>query len=370
MKNNLKLQNKKILEITKKLIKYKTTNNNYKEIEKCIDFIENIFKNYHSVDIKRYNFNNYPSIVISNIKNNYYFDYILNGHIDVVPSNNPYAFKPKIENNRLYGRGAMDMKSQVAVMSVVMQNVLENRLNKKIALMITSDEEIGGFSGTGYLVEKQKYRAKCVVLPDDGFYNKITLEEKGVIHIKIITKGKSAHGSRPWLGENAIEKAIEIFKDIKKIFPANFDENKWINTLNLGKFYGGIATNVIPDQAELYLDIRFIKKNDKKEIIKKIKNILKKFEKTSFEILVEGYPLINKKNNLYIKKFLKIGLKNKIKFSYHYGHGASDARFFAKYNIPVIMWRPKSSEAHIDNEWVDIKSLEKYYLILKDFIFN
>ncbi|MCS6956317.1 MAG: ArgE/DapE family deacylase [Patescibacteria group bacterium] len=359
----------KIIEITKKLISFKTTSDNYEELNKALLYISDMFKKFNKVKIYKYKSNKKPSLVITNLKNkDRSFDYILNGHIDVVPAKYQNAFNPMIKNNKLYGRGAMDMKSEIAVMCVVFMNLIELKTNKKIALMITSDEETGGFDGTRYLVEDVGYRAKCVILPDDGFYHKITIKEKGVLHLKIIAKGKSAHGSRPWLGKNSIEEIINIFMEIKKIFPKKFNKNKWINTLNIGKINGGMATNVVPDYAEAYLDVRFINKNDKTKIIEKIKKILKKYKNSHYQIIVEGDPLINDLNNFYIKKFLKIANKHKIKFNYHYGHGASDGRFFSKYNIPVIMWRPKSSEAHINNEWVDIKSLEKYYQILKEFL--
>ena len=117
-----------------KLIGYKTIKENYKEINKALDFVKKELKDYH---IKEIIIDDYKNLVISNTLDNN-LDIIFCGHIDVVVCD---KYEGKVIDNKLYGRGAFDMKSQLSIMMSVLKN---NKSDKKIALIITSDEEIGG----------------------------------------------------------------------------------------------------------------------------------------------------------------------------------------------------------------------------------
>ena len=83
-----------------------------------------------------------------------------------------------------------------------------------------------------------------------------------------------------------------------------------------------------------------------------------------------GDTLITQKNNKYIKKLLKVAKKHKINIKINKDHGASDGRFFSAKSIPVVVFKPICSQPHIDNEWIDLKSLDKFYRILKDFLLD
>ena len=74
-------------------------------------------------------------------------------------------------------------------------------------IIITADEEIGGANGARQALKEIK-AAFCVAL-DGGSLKKIVIKEKGIVRLKLVARGKTAHGARPWLGENAIEKLIE-----------------------------------------------------------------------------------------------------------------------------------------------------------------
>ena len=120
----------------------------------------------------------------------------------------------------------------------------------------------------------------------------------------------------------------------------------------------------------MHLDFRYPKKSQKQKILSLIEKISKKFKGVSFKIEVEGDILNNSKKNKYIKKILKVAKKQGIKLKFYKAHGASDGRFFSAKSIPVIMFKPLCSEPHIDNEWIDLKSLEKFSQILKSFLVN
>ena len=356
-----------IISLSKKLISYKSETNNTVETRKIIEFCRKyISQNLKDkISVKIYNSNNFYSLtaVPKGIKTP---EFCMVGHLDVVPAPSS-EFKPKVKGNRLYGRGASDMKGVTAAMIQVFIDILRKNPDKSIALMLTTDEEIGGFNGVNYILNKKGFRCKCAFIPDGGDNWKMVIEEKGIAHIKIITKGKSVHGSRPWLGENAIEKLIDIYRDLRKQFPHYDGSKTWKESMNLGKISGGEAINKVPDTAEMYLDFRFTKSKSPKQIIDTVKNIVGNRGKV--------YPLITAevnaqdKNNKYIKSFHKYAekvLRRNIPFVKI--NGGSDARFFAQYNIPTIIIKPKSGNQHGLNEWIDIKDLQKFYDVLRGYV--
>ena len=102
-----------LVELTKKLVELQSYTGNDKIINDCLEFCVNYFSNNPRISINEVETNNVKSVLISNI-NTMDFDVIEVGHIDVVPVNDFKMFKPKIEDNIMYGRGTGDMKGSVA----------------------------------------------------------------------------------------------------------------------------------------------------------------------------------------------------------------------------------------------------------------
>lgn len=365
MKNN-------IIELAKNLISFKTVTGNNKEIAACFEFIKEYFKpeiKQGKIIVREYEKNGVLSLVLAN-SNTLKFDIILNGHIDVVNAEDK-DFIPSSKGGKLYARGAADMKSQVAVMMAILKEIANSDTKKTMALMLASDEEVGSKSGTGYLMKKIGYKAKVVVIPDGGENFELNIKEKGVFWIKIVSKGKPAHGSRPWLGENAILKLTKIYNDLEKKFPPLKKTKSLYQdgiSLNLGKIQGGKSVNSIPDLAEMYLDFRYSEKSGREKILSVIKMLTKKHG-LKFEIIEDSGASATDPKNQYLKTFKGIteevtGEKMKITKS----TGSSCLRFFAEKNIPVIITSPNYGNIHASGEWIEIKDIEKLYEILKKFL--
>lgn len=278
---------------------------------------------------------------------------------------------PIIRNGKLIGRGASDMKSQIATLLVAYKNLINSGFKKSINLMLTSDEENGGASGVKYLVEKIGYRTNIAIIPDGADDFSLVEKQKGALWIKFIAKGKAAHGSRPWLGENAILKLMKFYNELEKVFPP-LKKTKLLYqdgiSMNLGRINGGKSTNSVPETAEMHLDLRYSKKSDKNTIINALKKLTKK-NKIIFEITEKVEILETNPNNPYLIKYKNITekiIKRKVKFLKE--TGSSDAKFFSKYNIPVILTVPNCGGFHSSDEWVEIKSLDKFYNILMTFL--
>ena len=354
-----------LVSLTKTLIKYQTTKENLKEKEKIVDFCFNELKNF-SQYIKIFHSQNLPSLV-ANLKKEKNPKVFLVGHLDVVPAKKE-EFLPKIKGDRLYGRGSFDMKGACAVIIELFKYFAKKEKKPSLGIILTTDEEIGGENGVGYLLKKERFKSKlAVVLDGGGAPWKVVLKEKGVLHLEIETKGKSSHGAYPFKGDNAIDHLIRIYLKIRKFIP-ELKKKEWKTSMNLGKIEGGDAPNKVPDKAKMYLDIRYIKKNEEKDLVQKIKKIAKE-EKGKVKILTRGCPLVLQKNAFYFRLYQKLVrkiLKREMEFSKVYG--ATDARFFAQKGIPVLMTQPYGKNLHAENEWVSIKSLFDLYEILRAFL--
>lgn len=343
-----------IINTLKDLLNFKTIAGEKKEFTKIFNYIKNnINKNLY---YKEYNFNNNTACVISNTTDKN-LDVIFSSHIDIVPSNN-YEFYE--DNKNIYGRGTIDMKGSVSVLLKLMNNL---NTTKKIALFITSDEEIDGNCTYELL---KIYKSKLAIVPDGGTNFNLIKEEKGLYRLRLSIKTKSAHSSQPFNGENAITKLITIYNKIIEKYPLPRNENDYITSVNLSKLNGGIADNQVPDYAEMILDIRHTSSNSKEELLKYISSLDKNL---NVEVLLEGSVFQTNINNKEIKKYIQICekiLKRKIKIVGC--ESTSDAIYFSEKNIPTIIMNPNGYYAHCPNEYVNKESLYTLYEIYKKFI--
>ena len=345
---------KKILDNLKELLKYKTYDGNVSEFEKIFKYIKS--KVNKDLFIKEYEFNSYKSLVISNSldKN---LDIIFCGHIDIVPAVN-YDFSEDDEN--IYGRGTIDMKGGVAVMLELFNTV---STDKKIALFITSDEEIGGMCVEELL---KIYKSSLAIIPDGGKNFNLIYEEKGLFQLELSLKGISAHSSQPFNGENAIVKLYDVYQKLIEKYPLPKSSKEYVTSINLSMIEGGKAINQVPDLATMKLDIRHVLQDKKEDFIKLIKKINKDVE---VKVLLEGSVFKTDLNNKNIIKYLDVCeevLKEKVKIIGC--ESTSDGVYFSDLGIPTIIMNPIGYYPHCPNEYVNKDSLEKLYLIYKKFL--
>jgi len=350
------------LPILKRLVSFQTTSNHPDAIDACFAYIQTLLAPYPLI-VHRYKHNGHVSMIWST-KPDKHAHIILQAHCDVVPAPK-HLFVMKKYNSKLFGRGVSDMKFAIALYIAILKHIFESKKPiPSLSLMITSDEEIGGTDGVGYLVNSLGYTGDVVLLPDGGDIWHMVEESKGVIHLHVHTKGKTAHASKPWKGTNAIDSMINHLKTLHTLFPAS-SANHWNTTINIGRINGGTQINQVPDTCDAYLDIRYPHTENKKEIMKRISDI---FGKNHVTEITHAKPFHCDKNNRYVNIW-KYCLT-------HYGkksrwikeHGASDGRYFSEKNIPVIITKPTGGDIHSDHEWMDCDELERYADIVQKFI--
>lgn len=351
-----------LLDTIQNLIRFRTETGNLSEIDKCMTYCQKLFENSGAyTDICRYEGVS-PVLFIRN-QDVEDFDVIVLGHLDVVPATDD-MFSPYIKDGKMYGRGTLDMKSFAAVGFNSMFHVLENKLNIKFAVILSSDEEKGSASTHAFMAAHPNIKAK-IVLDNDvgGDILKIVSKCKNPVFVKIIAEGLEAHGSTPWEGIDANEKLMRTCANLRKIYPYYSKElpepqDKWQDTLHFAKINGGDVANIISNHAEALCDFR-LTENSSVEGLKQ--NLDKCMEKgVTYKIVSESTPVVMDENNPYIldyKAFAENILGKKIEFE-HIG-GATDSRSFAVKGSIVIMHSGTGEGMHASGEYVVVDSVEK-----------
>ena len=351
-----------LIDLLRNLIGFQTTASNSGQIVQCIEYIEQYFSNSPLI-IRKYVSNNIPSLIVSN-KNTKSFDLLFNGHVDVVSADKS-LFTAKILGDKVIGRGAIDMKGSIAVLMVLMKNL--PKTDNSIGLMIVSDEETDGSNGTKFLLNTIGYISKMTVIAEESNFDVVT-RQKGQITIKIQSIGKSGHGAQPWTGINAIEKLIDFYGQLKRQIK-DVNLNAWdACTINLGKISGGTAHNVIPDRADMCLDIRYPTKKALDKIIIALE-ILSKSSCVSYKILSQTNPMESGNVKSFIKQLTDITeavITRKIQEKWT--NYCSDGRYFTDNNMRVFEFGPTGANYHSENEYVSIRSLIQYLNILRTII--
>ncbi|MFT4892680.1 MAG: succinyl-diaminopimelate desuccinylase [Candidatus Nanohaloarchaea archaeon] len=350
----------KITETTEDLVRFETVKGNDEEFKSAFDYIENYFSKT-DLEVETYEFNEFRTMMVLNDPDP---EIMLHGHIDVVPAEDE-MFEPEVRDGKIFGRGTGDMKAGIATLMELMGNKVEGS-DIPASLMIVSDEEIGGFNGAKRIVEEDLYSPEFVISAEPNNtegYLEAVIEQKGIMRAEISATGKNAHGSKPWEGENAAEKLWKNYATVKENFEGS--EDNWNTTVNLGVFNSGEAFNVVPDEAEAKLDIRWTEDYDPDEIQEDLESI----EGLDFDVLAVDPMLKTDPENQYIEMLQETSRKvidGKLELTRK--EAASDVRHFSGAGIPGIVFGPEGYGIHEDGEYADIESFRDYYRIMEDFL--
>ncbi len=184
-------------------------------------------------------------------------------HIDTVPVDGMEIppFEPKIEQERLYGRGSCDTKAGMASLMAACEQVLDRGcLRRNLVLVGEADEELGS-QGVRDVLAHLNARRPDWVLATEPTGLEIVHAHKGVVHIRLEAVGRACHASNPSAGRNAVvdlARATLALDDLAKSLRRKADPLLGSATLSVGTFQGGAAPNVVPDHAELIADRRIL----------------------------------------------------------------------------------------------------------------
>lgn len=172
---------------------------------------------------------------------------VLSTHTDTVP---PYV-EYREDENYIYGRGACDAKGLIAAMINAAEKLIESN-QSNFGLLFVVGEEAGsvGARVANTIANRSKY-----LINGEPTESKLALGSKGSLKVVLRTHGRAAHSAYPHMGESAIEKLLDVLNDIRAARLPQ-DETLGATTINFGFIKGGIASNVIPPEAEAEMLIR------------------------------------------------------------------------------------------------------------------
>lgn len=350
-----------LLNILNNIIEMSSVSAYKMQAKQCLDYHHDYLKQY-GMSVDNHTSSGFSSLVATT-KDSKNPKVLLQAHIDVVPAPDK-AFQMVERDGKLYGRGVYDMKFAAACYLQLVEDLKDELDQYDFGIMLTTDEEVGGENGVGYLLD-QGYSAEVCVLPDGG--NDWALETacNGIWMVELIAEGKTAHGSRPWEGENAINKLTDLIHEIRDLFG---DCQPYQHSLTVGQIGGGTAINQVPGLAKATLDMRFTDNAGYEKFRKDIENLANKTGVT-LETIVHTDDCHTDVENPYIASFINIAEQVRgQKLETCRSFGSTDARFFTAHDIPTIVIRPVGGGHHSDEEWIDKTSLEEFYQVLKAYV--
>lgn len=301
--------------------------------------------------------------------------FVFLGHTDVVPSGDVKTwtsdpFEPAIRDGRLYGRGAADMKSGVAAMTVALENWLKRhpRHAGTVALLLTSDEE-GPTNLDGVRRVADEFRARqqridyCVVgepSSDERLGDIVRVGRRGSLSGRLAVRGVQGHVAYPEKVRNPIHLAAPALAELSttrwdegnaEFPPTSFQ----ISNINAGTG----ALNVVPGSLEVAFNFRFCTASTAQSLRERTEEILRRHE-LDFAIAwdVSGEPFLTRAGKLREAVSSVIEDVCGITPKADTGGGTSDARFIAPLGAEVVEVGPVNASIHKIDEHIALDELE------------
>jgi succinyl-diaminopimelate desuccinylase len=289
---------------------------------------------------------------------------VLHGHLDVVPGFDG-QFEPRIEGDRLYGRGAYDMKGALAAMLVVAASMRDQE-GVRVRLGIVGDEESEEEAerGSDHLVDSGFIGDFAITGEPTDLH--IGIEAKGVLALRLEVGGTAAHGATPWLGDNAVLNAIDVFRSIESLpFARHSSELFDRPSINLGRIWGGDALNKVPDRCVIDVDIRYLPDQDPAAILAEVQGL----SALSASQLFTRPPATVDRESAFVRALREAATAHHDGEPMSVGRdGASDAVSFLRAGVPAVEFGPVGAGHHGPEEWVSVSSLETYRQALDSFL--
>ena len=345
------------------------------------DYLINLLYKY-KFDVKTYEYSkDRPNIVAT-----YKFDregptIIFNGHMDTMPAENgekvnvwkTNPFKATIKNEKIYGLGACDMKGGIAgALSAIFKTIEENSGKGTIIVNLVCDEENTSLYGT-IPICKNKLIDGDIAIVMEPTECKVCKKQMGNMFFESHIIGIGGHTGLPEGKINPFDIAQKYIEKLKEwVILKRENKNDSQPFINIGRYESGTSSGTIPTECTLYWGTRVMPKDNFEDYVKEIEKITKNFN----ENLSEGCKITTKlfesggidsfwcESDL-LNILLKVSNEDESIFC-----ASSDAGFI--YNILKIkscVFGPGSlKQAHLPNEFIEIKQLEKYEKIIYQFL--
>jgi acetylornithine deacetylase/succinyl-diaminopimelate desuccinylase-like protein len=317
---------------------------------------------------------------------------VLSGHLDTYPLGDAAGwtvapFAGEVRDGRLYGRGAADMKGGIAA-SIVALAALATHADAwpgEAVLALAGDEESMGTLGTQWLLENvPAARGDAVIIGDAGSPLVLRFGEKGFLWVRVMARGKPAHGAHVHLGVNALDRlraALDAVAELRALHappPPGVAEAiaaaKQVSetlggageaevlgsvTVNLGRIAGGSSPNLVPAMAEAALDIRLPAGVSAAAAEAALAAAVAGHAGVTFEVLRRFEPTVTEPAAEIVQRVRSaaeqvLGRAPAVNMRV----GGSDARLFRRAGIPTVVYGPTPFNMGGVDEYVLLDDLE------------
>lgn len=351
------------------------------------EFLESVFRS-ERIPFERFEISEGRANLVAGIDCGSSVTVLLDAHQDTVPVDGMTVgpFDPRIDGDRLYGRGACDVKGGMASMLAAFVRIARDShpLAVNVVLTLTVDEE-ATTTGINHLVTlwgERSGRSKLLrTAPDwaviaEPTDQKIVVAHRGATRWKIRTRGRACHSSQPELGVNAIYRMGRVLAAVEE-YAGQLTRDSQPHplcgpaTLSIGRIEGGVSVNTVPDWCEIEVDRRVIPGEDETRVIGELQAFLAKrldFECEFDAPWLEG-PALGDDHNQSLADALQHVVQahgqDGALIGVPYGTHASRT---ARAGVPSVVYGPGSiAQAHTVDEWVSIGEVRTASKIYEDF---
>ena len=301
----------------------------------------------------------------------------LTGHLDTVALGaNPWsrdAFAGETDGDKLYGRGSSDMKAGVAAILLAAHTFAKRFAGTPGVVLVLTAAEENGCIGSQQLARTELLGKAGAMVVGEPTSNYPYVGHKGSIKFHAGFKGVSAHGSMPHLGVNAIYKAAHAVSKLEGFdFQARPHAVMGEPTMNVGTMTGGSGVNMVPDTAQIGVDIRTVPGMDHAKLLERLRALLG--EEAEMDVFSNLPPVWTAPQNAWIERVFEIcqshtGTRAEAKTATYMTDAANLLKVYS--GAPTVVLGPGEAQmAHQTDEWCSVERIRQsvaiYEAIIKD----
>jgi succinyl-diaminopimelate desuccinylase len=290
-------------------------------------------------------------------------------HIDVVDAEAKAWRTPPFEaveqGGRVYGRGAVDMKGGTAAILEAMGRIIAGgaQLKGDVHFAGVGGEETDSAGIERFVSQVKQLGPLAGIVICEPTAMDIVTAHRGMVWVRITTLGKSAHGSMPHIGVNAVESMLNVLEKVRKMDPGPVKHPRLgSGTISINRIQGGFATNIIPDSCSAEVDVRIVPGQTTEATFDRFKRLVGEMQtegssfRAKLDVLKKAEALETSDSCDFVKGLCRatgVGETRSVGFT-------TDGPWLVPLGVPIVILGPGDPElCHKPDEYIEVSEMEK-----------